>query len=99
MQSQLATHQVEKYTVPLSPTSAWARAKDRGAGPRTTLPSALYWEPWQGHLNLFSACVSGGRANAAQSARKLTTRHTCRRKAVHIPAMRPIQAYKCTHTP
>jgi len=30
---------------------------DNGAGPRTTLPSALYCEPWHGHLNLFSACV------------------------------------------
>lgn len=24
-----------------------------------TLPWALYWEPWHGHLNLFSACVFG----------------------------------------
>eukprot|EP00976_Prorocentrum_cordatum_P095311 1190126-Prorocentrum_minimum.AAC.5 len=61
--------QVEKKTVP-STMSAWARARDcsstnarasarvltRGAGPRTTLPWKLYWEPWQGHMNLFSAC-------------------------------------------
>ena len=29
----------------------------RGAGPRTTLPSALYCDPWHGHLNLFSFCT------------------------------------------
>lgn len=29
-----------------------------GAGPRTTLPSLLYWLPWHGHLNLFSFCIS-----------------------------------------
>lgn len=28
----------------------------RGAGPRIFLPVESYWEPWQGHLNLFSAC-------------------------------------------
>jgi hypothetical protein len=28
----------------------------RGAGPRIFLPVASYWEPWHGHLNLFSAC-------------------------------------------
>eukprot|EP00967_Tisochrysis_lutea_P140615 scaffold257189_cov17-Tisochrysis_lutea.AAC.1 len=50
------SHHGENRMTPLSATSAWARARDRGAGPRTTLPSALYWEPWQGHLNLFSAC-------------------------------------------
>ena len=30
--------------------TTWARASDKGAGPRTTLPSLLYWDPWQGHL-------------------------------------------------
>jgi len=34
-------------------------ARERGAGPRITLPSLLYWEPWQGHLNLFSALFQG----------------------------------------
>lgn len=38
--------------------AAWLGGLTRGAGPRTTLPSLLYWEPWQGHLNLFSFCIS-----------------------------------------
>ena len=29
----------------------------RGAGPRTTFPSLLYWLPWHGHLNFFSFCI------------------------------------------
>jgi hypothetical protein len=28
-----------------------------GAGPRIFLPVESYWEPWHGHLNLFSACT------------------------------------------
>ena len=39
--------------------SQCTRAKERGAGPRTFLPSALYWLPWQGHMNLFSALFQG----------------------------------------
>ena len=31
----------------------------RGAGPRTTLPWLLYWDPWQGQMNLFSAPFHG----------------------------------------
>merc|ERR1719502_969274 len=42
-----------------SSTSRWARARDRGAGPRTTLPWKLYCEPWHGHMNLFSAAFHG----------------------------------------
>ena len=42
-----------------SVTTTWARAKESGAGPRITFPSALYWEPWHGHLNLFSALFHG----------------------------------------
>ena len=38
---------------------ACASARDSGAGPRITLPSLLYCEPWQGHLNLFSALFQG----------------------------------------
>jgi hypothetical protein len=33
--------------------TAWALT--RGAGPRIFLPVLSYWEPWHGHLNLFSA--------------------------------------------
>lgn len=35
----------------------------RGAGPRTTLPSLLYWLPWQGHLNFFSFCTRTWKVN------------------------------------
>lgn len=31
----------------------------RGAGPLTTLPWLLYWEPWHGQMNLFSAVFHG----------------------------------------
>ena len=51
--------QGEKMMVSVSLISACARARERGAGPRITLPSLLYWEPWQGHLNLFSALFQG----------------------------------------
>lgn len=44
-------------TLSASSTLACASASDRGAGPRIFLPVASYWLPWQGHLNLFSACV------------------------------------------
>lgn len=33
--------------------------RTNGAGPRMTLPSSLYWLPWHGHLNLFSAAFQG----------------------------------------
>ena len=31
----------------------------RGAGPLTTFPWLLYWDPWQGQMNLFSAAFHG----------------------------------------
>lgn len=37
----------------------------RGAGPRTTLPSLLYCDPWQGHLNLLSVLLHGTTQPAA----------------------------------
>mmetsp|Transcript_17120 Transcript_17120/g.47196 ORF Transcript_17120/g.47196 Transcript_17120/m.47196 type:complete len:144 (+) Transcript_17120:163-594(+) len=36
-----------------------AKDKDKGAGPRTTLPSSSYWEPWQGQQYLFTALFQG----------------------------------------
>ena len=48
-----------KMMTSLSLMSACASARERGAGPRITLPSLLYWEPWHGHLNLFSALFQG----------------------------------------
>jgi len=51
--------QGENTTTSDSLMLACARARERGAGPRITLPSLLYWEPWQGHLNLFSALFQG----------------------------------------
>jgi len=50
--------QVVRPTLP-SKSVTWLRAKLRGAGPRTTLPSLLYWDPWHGHMNLFSALFHG----------------------------------------
>ena len=43
----------------LASTFTCASARLSGAGPRITLPSALYCEPWHGHLNLFSALFQG----------------------------------------
>lgn len=43
--------------MPLSRPELEERELTRGAGPRTTLPSLLYCEPWHGHLNLFSVCA------------------------------------------
>ena len=34
-----------------------SQERTRGAGPRTTFPSLLYWLPWHGHLNFFSFCI------------------------------------------
>lgn len=55
------THQVEKVTMS-STTSQCASARDSGAGPRIFLPSALYWLPWQGHMNCGRAQEGGGGA-------------------------------------
>ena len=49
----------EKITVSESLIAACASARDSGAGPRITLPSSLYCDPWHGHLNLFSALFHG----------------------------------------
>ena len=37
--------QVRSSTLPASSCSRWARASESGAGPLTTLPSLLYWDP------------------------------------------------------
>lgn len=60
----LFPHQGEKVTTS-SVTSQCASARDRGAGPRIFLPSALYWLPWQGHMN----CGGAGRGGVVQAAR------------------------------
>ena len=39
--------------------SACASARDSGAGPRITLPSLLYCEPWQRALELVLRLVQG----------------------------------------
>merc|ERR1719229_2167364 len=36
-----------------------ASGRDRGAGPRTTLPFSSYCEPWQGQQNLLAALFQG----------------------------------------
>jgi hypothetical protein len=48
----------ENSTLP-SAISTCAKANDKGAGPRTTRPWLLYWEPWHGQMNLFSALLNG----------------------------------------
>merc|ERR1719266_1712137 len=36
-----------------------AKARDKGAGPRTTLPFSSYCEPWHGQMNLLAARFHG----------------------------------------
>mmetsp|Transcript_80018 Transcript_80018/g.141202 ORF Transcript_80018/g.141202 Transcript_80018/m.141202 type:complete len:119 (-) Transcript_80018:510-866(-) len=40
-------------------TEVCDKAKESGAGPRTTLPFSSYWEPWQGQQNLLADRTHG----------------------------------------
>ena len=42
-----------------STTFTLAKANERGAGPRITLPVESYCDPWHGHMNLFAARFHG----------------------------------------
>ena len=72
---------------PLLPARHAARTS--GAGPRMTLPSLLYCEPWQGHLNLFSAC-----AKAASDSSPAGCMHCAAPLALFQGTTQP----RCVHT-
>ena len=50
---------MENVIFPSSAVSQCARARGRGAGPRTTCPSGAYCDPWHGHMNLLFAADHG----------------------------------------
>merc|ERR1719188_1221866 len=59
-------------------TEVCASARDRGAGPRTTLPFSSYCEPWQGQMNLFEDRTQG------------TTQPRCVQTALSAKSLMPV---------